>query len=71
MDDKKEFKSVIDVKETKDSKQLKAEIKVNSREEIEIIIAYAQVAIYTLQHSGPEINSKAIREEIKMFYNKF
>lgn len=71
MDDKKEFKPITDVKETKDSKQLKAETKVNSREEIEIIIAYAQVAIYTLQHSGTEINSKAIREEIKMFYNKF
>lgn len=38
---------------------------------MELIIAYAQVALYTLQHSRTEITLKAIKEEIKMFYNKF
>lgn len=71
MDDKKEFKPVTDVKETKDSKQTKEISKVKTAGEVELIIAYAQVAIYTLQHSGTEINPKSIREEIKMFYNKF
>ena len=74
MDDKKEMKSVTEVKEikeTKDSKQAKETLKVNQKEEMELIIAYAQVSIHTLQHSGTEITPKAIREEIKMFYNKF
>ena len=79
MDDKKEIKPVTEVKgikETKDSKETKATLKVNQKEEMELIIAYliidyAQVSIHTLQHSGTEITPKAIREEIKMFYNKF
>ena len=74
MDDKKQIKPVIkvkEIKETKDSKETKATLKVNQKEEMELIIAYAQVSIHTLQHSGTEITSKAIREEIKMFYNKF
>ena len=74
MDDKKEIKPVTEVKEikeTKDSRQKKEISKVDSKEEMELIIAYAQVSIHTLQHSGTEITPKAIREEIKMFYNKF
>lgn len=68
MDDKKEIKLVTEVKEIKKTKETS---KVNSKEEMELIIAYAQVSIHTLQHSGTEITPKAIREEIKMFYNKF
>ena len=74
MDDKKEIKPVTEVKEikeTKDSRQKKEISKIDSKEEMELIIAYAQVSIHTLQHSGTEITPKAIREEIKMFYNKF
>ena len=74
MDDKKEIKPFTEVKgikETKDSKETKATLKVNQKKEMELIIAYAQVSIHTLQHSGTEITPKAIREEIKMFYNKF
>ena len=68
MDDKKEIKLVTEVKEIKKTKETS---KVNSKEEMELIIAYAQVSIHTLQNSGTEITPKAIREEIKMFYNKF
>lgn len=64
MDEKKEIKQVTEVNETKELKQ-------KSKAEMEVIIAYSQLAIHTLQHSGTEITSKAIREEIKMFYNKF
>lgn len=74
MDEKKEIKQVTEVKEikeTKDLKQVKETSKENSKGEMELIIAYAQVALYTLQHSRTEITPKAIREEIKMFYNKF
>lgn len=74
MDDKKEIKPVTEVKEikeTKDSRQKKEISKIDSKEEMELIIAYAQVSIHTLQHSGTEITPRAIREEIKMFYNKF
>lgn len=68
MDEKKEIKAVTEVKGIKETK---ATSKVNPKEEMELIIAYAQVSIHTLQHSGTEITPKAIREEIKMFYNKF
>ena len=68
MDDKKEIKPVTEVKEIKKTKETS---KVNSKEEMELIIAYAQVSSHTLQHSGTEITPRAIREEIKMFYNKF
>lgn len=39
--------------------------------EIEIITAYAQLVIHTLQHSGMPINAKTVQSEIKMFYEKF
>lgn len=74
MEDKKEIKPVTEAKEikvTKDSKATKETTRENSKREMELIIAYSQVAIHTLQHSATEITPKAIREEIKMFYNKF
>lgn len=70
MNEKKEIKPVTEVKEIKETKELKP-VKDTSKEEMELIIAYAQVALYTLQHSRTEITPKAIKEEIKMFYNKF
>ena len=41
------------------------------KSELDIITAYAQMAIFTLQNSGTEITPKAIKSEIKMFYEKF
>ena len=44
-----------------------------SRELIDLdtAIAYAQLAVHTLQNSGTEITAKQLRSEIKMLYNKF
>lgn len=39
--------------------------------DIDIIIAYAQLAVYTLQNSGTEITPKEIKHEIKMLHKKF
>ncbi len=39
--------------------------------ELELITSYAQLVFHTLKHSGTEINAKSIRNEIKMFYEKF
>lgn len=39
--------------------------------EIDTAIAYAQLAVHTLQNSGIEINAKELRSEIKMLHNKF
>jgi hypothetical protein len=66
MDDKKEVKQTNEVK---DSKTVKATPKTNS--EMELIIAYAQLVVHTLKHSGTEITPKSIRAEVKMFYEKF
>ena len=41
------------------------------KSELEIITAYAQMVFRTLKNSGTEINSKAIKSEVKMFYEKF
>ena len=41
------------------------------KEELDIITAYAQMAFYTLQNSRTDITPKAIKAEIKMFYEKF
>lgn len=39
--------------------------------ELELIIAYAQMVFFTLKNSGTEITPRAIKSEIKMFYDKF
>lgn len=39
--------------------------------ELDLITSYAQLVFHTLKHSGTEINAKSIRNEIKMFYEKF
>lgn len=69
MDDKRESKEVLEIKTSK--KNLKEITKVNSKDELEVIIAYSQIVVYTLQNSATELTPKAIREEVKMFYNKF
>lgn len=67
MDEKKDAK-IMD--EPKEQKQVNSKNKLNKTEE-EIIIAYAQLAIHTLQHSATEITPRSIKNEIKMFYEKF
>ena len=42
-----------------------------SKTELELITAYAKMAFFTLQNSGTEITPRAIKSEIKMFYEKF
>jgi len=43
----------------------------NQKTELETLIAYSQLIYYTLRHSNTEIDPKAIRSEITMFYKKF
>lgn len=43
----------------------------NNKTELDIITAYAQMVFFTLQNSGTEITPKAIKAEVKMFYEKF
>ena len=72
MVEKNEIKQVTETKELKSDKKTKEEItKDNSKAEIELITAYAQLVFHTLKHSSTEINAKSIREEVKMFYEKF
>ena len=72
MVEKNEIKQVTETKELKLDKKTKEEIsKDNSKAEIELITAYAQLVFHTLKHSSTEINAKSIREEVKMFYEKF
>lgn len=39
--------------------------------DIDTITAYVQLVNHTLKKSGTEINSKNIKNEVKMFYKKF
>ncbi len=43
----------------------------NELMDINTAIAYAQLAVHTLQHSGTEINARELRSEIKMLHSKF
>lgn len=63
MNDKQESKIT-------NEKLLKKELKSKNDEEA-LIIAYAQLALHTLQHSETEITPRTIKAEIKMFYEKF
>ena len=38
---------------------------------IETAIKYAQASVYALQHSGSEITSKSIAEEMRMHYDRY
>lgn len=39
--------------------------------DIDTAIAYAQLAVYTLQNSATKVNAKELRSEIKMLHSKF
>lgn len=39
--------------------------------ELDTITAYVQLVNHTLKKSGTEINAKSIKNEVKMFYEKF
>ena len=39
--------------------------------DIDTAIAYAQVAIHTLEHSSSEITDRSIKNEMKMLQQKF
>lgn len=39
--------------------------------DIETAIAYAQLALHTLQNSATEITAKELRNEMKMLHDKF
>ena len=67
MEDKKEFQKTNESKNTKEVK--KENTRIN--EEEEVIIAYAQLVFHTLKNSATEITPKSIRQEVKMFYEKF
>ena len=75
MEEKKETNQVTEVKNSKEIKNIskqKEEISKNdSKYEIELITAYAQLAFHTLKNSNTEITAKSIKEEVKMFYEKF
>ncbi len=75
MEEKKETNQVTEVKNSKEIKNIskaKEEINKNdSKYEIELITAYAQLAFHTLKNSNTEITAKSIKEEVKMFYEKF
>lgn len=45
----------------------------NSEElfDIDTTIAYAQLALHTLQNSARDITAKELRNEIKMLHNRF
>ena len=63
---------VKDLKETKTFSKTKDVIsKNNSKTEIELITAYAQLAFHTLKNSNTDITAKSIKEEVTMFYEKF
>ena len=49
------------------------EVKKENKEvlDVEIITAYVQLVHYTLKKSGTEINNRNIKNEVKMFYQKF
>lgn len=47
------------------------ESKSNELIDIETAIAYAQLAVHTLQNSNTDITAKELRREIKMLYEKF
>lgn len=39
--------------------------------DLDTAIAYAQLAVHTLQNSATEITPRELRSEIKMLHNKF
>ena len=72
MVEKNEIKQVTETKELKLDKKTKEEItKDNSKAEIDLISAYAQLVFDTLKHSSTDFNAISLWDEVKMFYEKF
>ena len=67
MDEKENTNQVAEVKNLKETKNFSN----NSKTEIELITAYAQLAFHTLKNSNTDITAKSIKEEVTMFYEKF
>ena len=70
MDEKENTNQVAEVKNLKETKNFSKTKDVisknNSKTEIELITAYAQLAFHTLKNSNTDI-----KEEVTMFYEKF
>lgn len=47
------------------------ESKMQELMDIDSAIAYAQLAVHTLQRSATEVNAKELQKKIKMLYSKF
>jgi hypothetical protein len=47
------------------------ESKTQELMDIDSAIAYAQLAVHTLQHSATEVNARELQKEIKILYSKF
>lgn len=75
MDEKENTNQVAEVKNLKETKNFSKTKDVisknNSKTEIELITAYAQLAFHTLKNSNTDITAKSIKEEVTMFYEKF
>ena len=75
MDEKENTNQVAEVKNLKETKNFSKTKDVisknNSKTEIELITAYAQLAFHTLKNSNTDITTKSIKEEVTMFYEKF
>ena len=77
MDEKENTNQVAEVKNLKEMdyhsvwKIIDVISKNNSKTEIELITAYAQLAFHTLKNSNTDITAKSIKEEVTMFYEKF
>lgn len=65
----KQTNEMKDIREVKENKRQKEISKINIEQDI--ITAYVQLVFHTLKHSATEITPKSIRQEVKMFYEKF
>lgn len=63
------------VAKSSNEEKAKKDVKISNvnkdNAELELIIAYAQMALFCLQKSATEVTPKSIKAEIKMFYEKF
>lgn len=68
MDEKENTNQVAEVKNLKETKNFSKTKDVisknNSKTEIELITAYAQLAFHTLKNSNTDITAKSIKEEV-------
>ena len=69
MVDEKNIKLTTETKDAKEIKKQKETLKTNVDQDT--IIAYSQLVFHTLKNSATEITPKSIKQEVKMFYEKF